>query len=91
MHITKKVDGSEANLLQKYRPGVNVLGDLVPDPRLKDAATVRDNRARAAEFGKPVIIEQTGDLACIGHGGGGNEDHIASEAVGDDDELVKAM
>ncbi|OXC60900.1 hypothetical protein AYX13_07070, partial [Cryptococcus neoformans] len=74
-----------------HRPGVDVLDDLAPDPRLKDAATVGDNRARAAEFGKPVIVEQTGDLARVGRGGGGNEDHIASEAVSDDDELVEAM
>lgn len=68
-----------------------MLGNLVPDPRLKDAAMIRDYRARAAKFGKPVVIEQSGNLSCIGHGGGGNENHITSEVVSDDDELVEAM
>lgn len=49
-----------------------MLGDLVPDTRLKDAAMVRDNRVRAAKFGKPVVIKKSGNLLCIGHGVGGD-------------------
>ena len=68
-----------------------MLGDMTPNPRLEDAAAVGDDGVRAAEFGKPVVVKKSGNLWRICCDGGRNEDHITSEVVSDDNELVKAL